>query len=154
MARISSAQRLELAARQLDAGSCITIVRQARPTARGYAYRLSLLVRREHEEDLREMIDGLCVPGHIAPISARGVRHYQLSWHGQAAADVLEAALPWLDDRAKEARLALKFWEQGGMSGTYGPAPDELWAKRDALYVAMRDLKADLGRRGATNSLR
>ncbi|MCK9687281.1 hypothetical protein [Scleromatobacter humisilvae] len=139
---------LEVASRLLDAASCITIVRQVRTTARGYAYRLSLFVRRSDETELHDLAKAIGVEGHVAPISTRGVTYFQLSWHGASVVSVLEVAKPWLRERAKEARLAAKFWRDGAFDQhTRGPVAEEVWAKRDALYAAMRALKVELAGR-------
>ena len=144
---------LEEASRLLDAASCITIARQARSTARGYAYRLSLLVRRTDEGELRRLVKAFGIEGNILPISARGAPYYQLAWYGHSAIEVLAAAKPWLHERAREAKLAEKFWRAGQYEQAQrGPIADEVWAKRDELYAAMRELKAELSGRERTVS--
>lgn len=145
---VTARMDIEVASRLLDAASCITIVRQTRTTARGYAYRLSLLVRRTDESELQDMVRAFGVDGHIAPITTRGAPYFQLSWHGQAVVDVLEAAKPWLRERSKEARLATKFWRDGAFAQfSRGPVPEDVWDKRDSLYAAMRELKGELAGR-------
>jgi hypothetical protein len=139
---------LEVASRLLDAASCITIVRQVRTTARGYAYRLSLLVRRTEESELQDMVKAFGVEGNILPITTRGAPYYQLAWHGHSAIAVLEAAKPWLRERAQEAKLAAKFWTEGCFDQALrGPIPEEVWHRRDERYAAMRNLKASLAGR-------
>jgi hypothetical protein len=139
---------IEAASRLLDAASCITIVRQVRTTARGYVYRLSLLVRRSEEAELHALVQAIGVEGHVAPISTRGAPYHQLSWYGADAVAVLNEAKPWLRERAQEARLAAKFWKQGAFDQfSRGPVPAEVWDKRDELYAEMRELKGELSGR-------
>jgi hypothetical protein len=145
---VTAEMDIEVASRLLDAASCITVVRQARTTARGYAYRLSLLVRRTDESELQDMVQAFGIEGHIAPITTRGAPYFQLSWHGASAVAVLEVAKPWLRERAKEARLATRFWREGSFEQfNRGPVPEDVWDKRDALYAAMRELKGELSGR-------
>lgn len=147
---------IEVASRLLDAASCITVVRQVRTTARGYVYRLSLLVRRTEKSELVDLVKAFGIDGHIAPITVRGAPHFQLSWHGQSAVAVLEVAKPWLRERAKEARLAVRFWREGSFDEyARGPVAEEIWDKRDQLYAEVRELKAELaGRKRVTSAHR
>ena len=139
---------LEIASRLLDAASCITVVRQKRTTERGYTYRLSMLVRRWDEIELKEMVRALGVDGHIAPIKTRGVPYFQLVWQGKSAVEVLDRAKPWLNTRAREAELVIKFWHEGDFAQLKrGPVSEEIWGKRDAIYAEIRALKAELAGR-------
>lgn len=145
--RLTGDIALAAAAGFFDGEGCIHIARQVHTgSRRGYVYRLVVSLSQNHLASLIDFQELVRVPGRIYHRGRTGTTNrdwYSLNYDGKSAEQVVGSLLPYLLRKRNEAQAALQFQQQCCLDKHFGPkgCPAEIWAKRDALYRKMRNLK-------------
>lgn len=130
-----------------DGEGCIHIARQPHPgSRRGYIYRLVVSLSQNHLASLVDFQELVGVAGRLYHRDREGTTNrdwYTLTYDGKSAEAVIDVIQPFLFRKRQEAHTALQFQRECQISKHFGPngCPPEVWAKRDALYRKLRNLK-------------
>lgn len=145
--RLTGEIGLANAAGFFDGEGCIHIARQPHPgSRRGYIYRLVVSLSQNHLASLVDFQELVGVAGRLYHRDREGTTNrdwYTLNYDGRSAEAVIDALQPFLLRKRQEAQAALQFQRDCQISKHFGPngCPPEVWAKRDALYRKLRNLK-------------
>lgn len=145
--RLPGAVGLAYASGLFDGEGCIHIARQTHQgSRRGYIYRLVVSLSQNHLETLIDFQEHVGVAGRLYHRGRQGSTNrdwYTLHYDGKKAEDLITALLPHLLRKKDEAREALHFQHHCHISTHFGPngCPADIWAKRDAQYRKLRNLK-------------